>query len=84
MSNASLFPGGNFQISYGNVVMHFERVPVGSTETYRIVFNTSRLPLVITRARAEDGSWFWTSIPEGRQPEAEGIGKLLEEHVKKL
>jgi len=23
--------------------------------------------------------FFWTSIPEGRQKEAEGVGKLIEE-----
>jgi hypothetical protein len=28
-----------------------------------------------------DAPFFWTSIPEGRQKEAEGVGKLIEEYL---
>ncbi len=84
MSDASFLPEDHFRIEVGKVVMHCERLKIGSTDTYRIVFSSARDPLVITRAKAEDGSWFWTSIPEGRQKEATGMGKILEEHFSKM
>ncbi len=39
-------------------------------------------PLVILRANHYEGYKFWTSMPEGRQPEAERIGPLIEEYLR--
>lgn len=49
---------------------------------FRVVFSSKRQPMVVARARKESGLGFWTSIPEGRQKEAEGVGKLIEEYLK--
>jgi len=43
-----------------------------------IVFPDGRPGLAITRATHADGHRFWTSIPEGRQTEAERIGAPIE------
>lgn len=47
---------------------------------YRVVFSSPRPPLVIAQARDNRNGSFWTSVPEGRQKEAEGIGKLITEY----
>ena len=38
-------------------------------------------PLVLTRATGQDSDRFWTSIPQGRQKEAEEIGPLIGEYI---
>jgi hypothetical protein len=50
---------------------------------FRIIFSNPGAPLIITRATHENAYRFWTSIPEGRQRQAEEIGTLIEEHYKK-
>lgn len=72
-----------FQFSAYGVTLTVEPLPVPSGEAYRISFSSNRMPLIIARAKGADGNYFWTSIPEGRQPEAEGVGRLLEEQLKK-
>lgn len=61
-----------------------QRHPIGSETIFRITFSDSRPALVITLAAQENTYRFWTSIPEGRQREAEEIGTLLEEFYKKI
>lgn len=39
-------------------------------------------PLILMRASHFEGYKFWTSMPEGRQPEAEKIGPLIEEYFR--
>jgi len=51
---------------------------------FRVVFSSARQPIVVARTKDADKKIFWTSIPEGRQREAEGIGKLIEEHFNNL
>ena len=40
-------------------------------------------PMVITTATGADGQVFWTSVPEGRQDQAQAFGKLIEAHFRK-
>ncbi len=49
---------------------------------FRIQFAYNQAPLVITRAVHANANHFWTSIPEGRQKEAEEIGPLISEYFK--
>lgn len=77
-------PGSSFSITLGTVTMQVECLAIPNQEVYRVVFSSTRLPLVLARAEREDGSVFWTSIPEGRQKEATGMGKILEEHFSKM
>ena len=55
---------------------------VGTQVIFRIVFSDKRPPLVITRAEHSNVHKFWTSIPEGRQKEAEEVGTLISEYFK--
>ncbi len=49
---------------------------------FRVSFSSKRKPIVVARVKKESGLNFWTSIPEGRQKEAEGVGKLINEYLK--
>jgi hypothetical protein len=48
---------------------------------FHVTFSSSREPLVVARATGREGNLFWTSIPEGRQKEAEGVGMLIEDYL---
>lgn len=49
---------------------------------FHVHFNDSRKPLVITVGFGLRDQKFWTSIPQGRQAEAEQIGKLIAGHIR--
>lgn len=49
---------------------------------FYIDFKGWKKPLVITVALTNREEKFWTSIPEGRQQEAEQIGKLIANHIR--
>jgi hypothetical protein len=71
----------NFEITYKETVMQVERLKLAGYNAFRVVFNNSkRQPLVVARATNANAVHFWTSIPEGRQKEAQGMGKLIEEY----
>ena len=70
----------NFEIRYKEVVMKVERLKLPGYIAFRVEFSSKRAPLVVARATNADMAKFWTSIPEGRQKEAEGMGKLIEEY----
>lgn len=72
----------DFQLDYkGKEVMVSEH-HLGTNRIFRIVFDNPVQPLVITSTKGPEGS-FWTSIPEGRQSEAEALGALIVEYFKK-
>ncbi|HEV8270256.1 MAG TPA: hypothetical protein VGQ04_03065 [Chitinophagaceae bacterium] len=48
---------------------------------FKVWFSSKRQPITVARAKGMDAPFFWTSIPEGRQKEAEGVGKLIEEYL---
>jgi hypothetical protein len=74
----------NFELSYSGVKIKVQRHSIGSQTIFRITFSNSGPPLVITRATHENAFRFWTSIPEGRQREAEEIGALISEYFKPI
>lgn len=70
-----------FELNYkGNSIKVQEHTVTGQT-VFRVVFPDSRKPLVLTRAMRINYTDFWTSVPEGRQKEAEEIGALISEHL---
>ena len=75
-------PDKQFSLTVGGTVLNCERMNLPGFVAFHIVFNSSREPLVVARAKGQDRPFFWTSIPEGRQKEAEGVGKLIEEYLK--
>lgn len=57
---------------------------VGGDWVYIIRFLDGRPSLMLTLATQEKGGHFWTSVPEGRQKEAELIGPMIADHYRKF
>jgi hypothetical protein len=66
--------------SHGVIIM-CQRLAVKKQVAYHVHFSSKRKPIVVARAKFEDSDARWTSIPEGRQKEAEGIGALIEQFL---
>ena len=73
--------GGQFQIESHGVTLTIERLKLAGDVAFRVVFSSGRPAIVIARAIDFDSRKFWTSIPEGRQKEAEGVGLLIEKYL---
>jgi len=65
----------------GNIVQVTEHELKGK-RVFHLNFVGSKKPLIITVALTRSDEKFWTSIPEGRQKEAEQIGKLIAAHIR--
>ncbi len=63
------------QFQEGTITVH--RHLVANQPIYRAEFSDKRPPLIIAGAIGADGQPFWTSIPEGRLPEANDIGTII-------
>ena len=72
-----------FSIESHGVVIDCQRLDIPNYVAFRVEFSSKRKPLIIAKAAGMDVRFFWTSIPEGRQKEAEGVGKLIEEYLSK-
>lgn len=71
-----------FQIEIdGNLVKISEHELAGK-RVFHAHFNHSRKPLVITVGLGVRDQKFWTSVPQGRQAEAEQIGKLIAGYIR--
>lgn len=70
-----------FELQVNSVTLRVERLNLPGHVAFRVVFSSARQPLVVARATNADAARFWTSIPEGRQKEAEEVGKLIQEYL---
>ena len=55
---------------------------IGSNRVFHVDFKGWKKPLVIAIGVGLRDQKFWTSIPQGRQVEAEQIGKLIAEYIR--
>lgn len=69
-----------FEILYNdkNVLIQVVR---NAGQTVYIAKIEGSAPLFLTRAKNAEGAHFWTSVPEGRQKQAEEIGRLIQEYI---
>ena len=72
-----------FEIEYNGTSVQVTEHSVGEQQVFRVAFERPLQPLVITHAEDRFQRMFWTSIPQGRQKEAEEIGRLIEHHFKR-
>ncbi len=70
-----------FELNFKGEKISVQRHLLSNQTIYRILFSDKRTPLVITRALNENAARWWTSIPEGRQREANEIGPLIAEYI---
>lgn len=71
-----------FQIIWREKELEVIPKKVGSDWVYIVRFPDRTPTLMLTHASKEKGGHFWTSVPEGRQVEAEQIGPMIAEHYR--
>ncbi len=72
----------NFELDFKEGKIKVQRHSINSNVVFSVKFSDNRKPLVITRAIHANAYRFWTSIPEGRQEEAEEVGLTISEYFK--
>lgn len=72
-----------FELQLNSVSMQVYELDIPKFSAFRIVFSSPRPQLIVARAKNADKQSFWTSIPEGRQKEAESLGNLIEDYLSK-
>jgi hypothetical protein len=70
-----------FSIDAYGVIITCQRLDIPKHVAYYVKFSSSRKPITIARAKFVDSDARWTSIPEGRQKEAEGVGALIDRYL---
>ena len=55
---------------------------IKSAKVFHLVYPSNKPALNLTIATADDGGKFWTSLPEGRQEEAEVAGSVIAAYLR--
>jgi len=71
-----------FEVENNQEKLTVETINLPGQVLFKILFPDNTRPLVICRATNSNQARFWTSIPEGRQREAEVIGPLIEKYFR--
>ena len=71
-----------FEISLDGQVLQISEHDLAGKRVFHVKFGNGVKPLIITVGITPWDKKFWTSVPEGRQAEAEKIGKLIAEHIR--
>lgn len=71
-----------FEIEYQDKTAKVTEAEIKERRVFHIQFKDTRKPLTITVAEDRKEVKFWTSIPEGRQQEAEEVGRLIALHIR--
>lgn len=76
----NLLGNEKFEVEVDGVKIMVSEHTVQDQQIYRLIFDDKRPPLVITRASTWHGKT-WTSIPQGRQQEAETFGQIVTQYL---
>lgn len=71
-----------FEIEINDLKIAVSEHRIAGNRVFRLVFSDPRKPLILTIGERPDGEKFWTSTPQGRQPEAEQFGKLIANFIR--
>ena len=71
-----------FEIQFKGDVAKVTEAEIKNRRIFYIQFNDDRKLLTVTVGKRPGEEKFWTSIPEGRQEEAEEIGKLIAAYIR--
>lgn len=71
----------NFEVRFEDQPVQIEVIRAGKQVLFKAMSANQQIALFLTRAKDSEGSYFWTSIPEGKQQLAEQIGLLIEQHI---
>jgi hypothetical protein len=71
-----------FSIEYQGLAATVTEHDLAETRVFHITFTGARKPLVITVSEMPGGKKWWTSVPQGRQKEAEEVGRLIADYIR--
>jgi len=71
-----------FEVIVGDLTAQVSVHKIKSAKVFHLVFAGKRAALNVTVATNDDGEKFWTSLPEGRQEEAELAGKIIAAYLR--
>ncbi|MEP7107268.1 MAG: hypothetical protein ABI760_04785 [Ferruginibacter sp.] len=71
-----------FEIDYEENCLKVEMINLPGQVLFRVSVPGFTPALVLCRASDSNHVKFWTSVPEGRQQQAEKIGPLIEKHFR--
>jgi hypothetical protein len=71
-----------FDLALGNETATVSIHQIKTARIFHVVFRSNRKPLHMTIGNTADGEKFWTSVPEGRQDEAEFVGKAVSLYIR--
>jgi hypothetical protein len=71
-----------FEVELNGKIVQVSDHTIKSARVFHIIYPDRQLPLNITIAEDKDGTKFWTSLPEGRQEEAEIAGKVIARYIR--
>jgi hypothetical protein len=71
-----------FQVELDGSWIKVSEHELAGKRVFHAYFSDNRKPLAITVGLGLRDQKFWTSIPQGRQAEAEQIGKLIAEYIR--
>jgi hypothetical protein len=69
-----------FEVAFQSKKVTIEEVHMGKDVFFRGAFENGT-QIFLTRMKNSEGEYSWTSIPAGRQKEADEIGKLIEAQI---
>ena len=71
-----------FEIEDGGVPIKVSEHEISGERIFHLEFPDKRKPLNITLGGVKPKERFWTSIPQGRQQEAEELGRLIALYIR--
>jgi hypothetical protein len=71
-----------FELENGGIHIRVSEHEVSEERIFHLEFSDKRKPLNITVGGVRPKERFWTSIPQGRQSEAEQYGKLIANYIR--
>lgn len=71
-----------FTISDGEAIIQVSEHSLEGERVFHLEFPDKRKPLNLVVAEMPGGKKWWTSLPQGRQQEAEQFGKLIADYIR--
>jgi len=72
----------SFDLDFNDQHLRISEHEIAGKRVFHVNFGGGKKPLVISVGLNSKNQKFWTSIPEGRQAEAQQIGKLIAEYIR--
>jgi len=71
-----------FELKVDGKVLRISEHELAGKRVFHVNFGVGVVPLVITVGIGVRDEKFWTSVPQGRQAEAQKYGKLIADYIR--